>query len=110
MKTLSFVIPIFNEAQSLPELIDLLNNTKSILSQYSVSLERIIFVDDGSNDNSFEILHSHSLVNPTPIDIRFRTNQGKSAALNEGFNFVTSDLIATLDGDLKITQLKFLFY
>ncbi len=96
---LSVVIPLLNEAENLPELLDELLDAFEKLHGY----ERfeIIFVDDGSTDRSYEILESqfHELQMITVI--RFRRNFGKSAALSAGFSAARGDVVVTMDADLQ---------
>ncbi|MBT4277349.1 glycosyltransferase family 2 protein [Candidatus Falkowbacteria bacterium] len=96
-KKLSIVIPVFNEMESLEELN--LRITKA-LSGLSFDYE-IVYIDDGSTDNSFKILKKIKERNPKIKIIQFRRNFGKSAALNVAFKEANGDLIITMDGDLQ---------
>jgi len=96
-KDISVVIPVFNEAESLPELYSKL---KEVLSSLQVTYE-IIFVDDGSYDRSFVILQQLSEQDSKVVVVRFRRNFGKSAALAAGFDLANGEIIVTLDGDLQ---------
>lgn len=90
---LSLVIPVYNEAESVPQLhAELL----SVLTKLDKSFE-IIFVDDGSSDNTFEVL---TQLKPATI-IRFARNFGKSQALQAGFDQARGRYIITMDGDLQ---------
>ncbi len=93
---ISVVIPVYNEAESLETL-----NLKiiSIISSLTNNYE-IIYIDDGSNDNSFEVLKKIKEDNSIKI-IQFRRNFGKSAALSAGFKEASGDLIITMDADLQ---------
>lgn len=93
---LSFVIPLKDEEGTLEELYEgILKNVPSNLSF------EIIFIDDGSSDNSYEILKGiHERDKKVKI-IRFRRNFGKSSALFAGFNRVKGDIIITMDADLQ---------
>lgn len=93
----SVVIPLYNEAPSLPELAD---QIKSVMEKEKITHE-IIFVDDGSNDNSWEVIEQLSDKNTNVKGIRFRRNYGKSAALNEGFRLTRGKVVITMDGDLQ---------
>jgi glycosyltransferase involved in cell wall biosynthesis len=61
----------------------------------------IIFIDDGSTDNSFQIIQELGMKNSAIRCIRFRRNYGKSAALNEGFKFAKGEVVFTMDSDLQ---------
>jgi glycosyltransferase involved in cell wall biosynthesis len=93
----SFVIPLFNEENSLKELHDkITTQMKSLTENYD-----IIFVDDGSSDNSFKILNNISMNDHHVKVIKLRKNFGKSIALDEGFKFARGDIIFTMDADLQ---------
>lgn len=94
---LSIIIPLLNEAESLPELhqwiLDELKHTE-------LSFE-IIFIDDGSSDKSWEIIEKLNKSHSSTYGIRFSKNFGKSQALHAGFAESSGDVIATLDADLQ---------
>jgi len=92
---LSFVIPFFNEENSLNTLY------KEILEQINGYEYEIIFIDDGSKDNSYQIVKGLSEKDNNVKIIKFRRNFGKSAALNTGFQNTTGDIIFTMDADLQ---------
>lgn len=94
---ISLVIPLFNEEESLSELFAWI---KSTLERTQWSYE-VIFVDDGSRDSSWKIIKELSLTNTEVKGIRFRRNQGKSAALNEGFKAAQGDVVITMDADMQ---------
>lgn len=94
---LSLVIPLYNEAESLPELCAWI---KRVMDENSFSYE-IILVDDGSNDGSWEVIRSLKKENAAISGIRFRRNYGKSAALNVGFEAAQGDVVITMDADLQ---------
>ena len=97
MKSLSVIIPLYNEKESLSELhVEL----TAMLDQISTDAE-IIFVDDGSSDGSFRALCELQEGDPRIRIIRFRRNFGKSAALSAGFQEAAGDVIVTLDADLQ---------
>jgi glycosyltransferase involved in cell wall biosynthesis len=97
MLDLSIVIPLYNEEESLPELTDKLHQT---MEKMQISYE-IIFVDDGSSDHSYDVLHQLHQKHPEVKIIQFRTNYGKSAALSVGFKHAQGDIIVTMDADLQ---------
>jgi glycosyltransferase involved in cell wall biosynthesis len=94
---LSIVIPLFNEAESLPELSAWI---EKVMNENKFSYE-IIFVDDGSNDNSWEVIEELSAKNGNVKGIKFQRNYGKSAGLNEGFKAAAGDVVITMDADLQ---------
>ena len=94
---LSIVIPLFNEAESLPELSAWIEN---VMIENKFSYE-IIFVDDGSNDGSWEVIEGLAAKNNNVKGIKFQRNYGKSAGLNEGFKAATGDVVITMDADLQ---------
>lgn len=94
---LSVVIPIYNEAKNLPALFE---RIESALSSLPFSHE-IIAVDDGSRDNSYEVLKKISEKDPRVRVIRFRTNFGQTAALSAGIEHTKGQVIVTIDSDLE---------
>ncbi|MFI5220131.1 MAG: glycosyltransferase family 2 protein [Bacteroidia bacterium] len=100
MKTIpdiSVVIPLFNEEESLPELSSWV---KKILTENNFKYE-IIFVDDGSNDNSWKVIEGIQSSDPNVKAIKFRRNYGKSAALNTGFEAASGNVVITMDADMQ---------
>ena len=96
-KDLSIVISLFNEEESLPELIGWI---EKVMAESSYSYE-IIMVDDGSNDGSWKTIKEHSSKNPSIRGISFRRNYGKSAALYHGFKAAEGRVVITMDADLQ---------
>ncbi|VXC35905.1 glycosyltransferase family 2 protein [Maribacter litoralis] len=94
---LSIVIPLLNEEESLKELHDWI---VSVMQSNHFSYE-ILFVDDGSTDNSWNIITELSNQNPSVKGIHFLRNFGKSQALHAGFKAVEGDVIITMDADLQ---------
>lgn len=94
---LSIVIPLLNEAESLPELRQWIGK---VMQEHGFSYE-IIFVDDGSNDESWKIIREFSHESPQVKGIRFQRNYGKSAALQKAFEIANGDIIVTMDADLQ---------
>ncbi|MBO4585502.1 MAG: glycosyltransferase family 2 protein [Bacteroidales bacterium] len=90
---ISIVIPLLNEAESLPELVAWIERA---LKGFTYEL---IFVDDGSTDGSWEVIQGMAGTNIHGI--RFRRNYGKSAALYEGFAAAEGDIVVTMDADLQ---------
>jgi glycosyltransferase involved in cell wall biosynthesis len=94
---LSIIIPLLNEEESLQELH---NWIISVMKANNYSYE-IIFIDDGSSDNSWPIIEQLSNENPNVKGIRFLKNFGKSQALHAGFDRAKGDVIITMDADLQ---------
>jgi dolichol-phosphate mannosyltransferase len=94
---ISVVIPVFNEAQSLPTLHDELT---AVASAHGYDLE-IIFVSDGSTDSSWDEISRLARSDSRVRGIRFRRNFGKAAALSAGFAEALGHLVFTLDADLQ---------
>lgn len=93
----SIVLPIYNEEENLKEL-----HSKLTESLNKLGLEyEIIAVDDGSKDNSFNVLKELAQSDPKLKAIRFRTNFGQTAAMSAGFNHAKGDVIITMDSDLQ---------
>ncbi len=94
---ISLVIPLKDEEESLPELSDWIAR---VMKENNFSYE-IIFVDDGSTDNSWNIIEQLRNGNPNIRGIKFQRNYGKSAGLNEGFRAAQGDVVITMDADLQ---------
>ena len=94
---ISVVIPLYNEAESLPELAAWIDR---VMKEHDFSYEAI-FVDDGSTDNSWEVIHKLHKQYPAMRGISFRRNYGRSPALNTGFKAATGDVVITMDADLQ---------
>lgn len=93
----SAVIPLYNEARSLDELCSRLIQTLATLTERF----ELIFVDDGSTDDSFAVLQNLHRRDSRVKAIRFRRNFGKSTALSAGFKKARGRIIVTLDADLQ---------
>jgi glycosyltransferase involved in cell wall biosynthesis len=93
----SIVIPSYDEAESLPELTDWI---KRVCTENNLSFEAII-VDDGSIDDSWDVIESISSKDDRFKGIKFQRNYGKSAALNEGFKAAQGDVVITMDADMQ---------
>lgn len=94
---LSIVVPLFNEEESLPELCAWIHN---VMKENHFSYE-IILVDDGSSDNSWQVVKELISKNSSIKGIKFRRNYGKSAALNKGFEKAQGNVVITMDADLQ---------
>jgi len=94
---ISVVVPLYNEVESLPELTDWIGR---VMKASSFSYE-IWFIDDGSNDGSWNCIETLAKTHPNVKGVRFRRNYGKSAALHTGFEEATGDVVITMDADLQ---------
>lgn len=95
---ISVIIPLFNEEESLPELFQWI---KKVMNENNFTYE-VIFVNDGSTDNSWNVIKSLSTDNADVVrGIKFRRNYGKSAALFCGFKEAQGDVVITMDADLQ---------
>ena len=94
---LSLVIPLLNEAESLPELEAWI---RRVCEAQHYDYE-IIFVDDGSTDNSWALIQDLQQANPAVRGIKFRRNYGKAAALNTAFAVAKGEVVVTMDADLQ---------
>jgi len=94
---LSIVIPLIDEAESLPELTTWI---EKVMNENNYSYE-VIFVDDGSSDNSWEIIEHLRSKNSNIKGIKFQRNYGKSAGLNVAFQAASGDVVITMDADLQ---------
>ena len=95
-KQISIVVPLFNEEESLPHLIVWIK--KVLDTKYSYE---ILLVDDGSKDQSWNIIEGLVQNNEVVLGIKFQRNYGKSAALQKGFESCNGDVVVTMDADLQ---------
>lgn len=94
---ISIVVPLFNEEESLPELVDWI---EKVCSEHGY-VHEIIMVDDGSTDTSWQVVEKLAEQYPAVKGIKFQRNYGKSAALNEGFKAAKGNVVITMDADLQ---------
>jgi glycosyltransferase involved in cell wall biosynthesis len=95
---LSIIVPLFNEAESIPELFRWISK---VMAENRFSFE-LIFIDDGSTDDSWKIIEKIKADNPEIVKgIKFRRNYGKSPALFCGFEMAQGDIVVTMDADLQ---------
>ncbi len=97
MIDVSIVIPLKDEAESLPELMAWI---EKVVSTHNYSYE-VIMIDDGSTDNSWEVIQQLRQKNNHLKAIKFQRNYGKSPALNEGFKAAQGNVVITMDADLQ---------
>ncbi|MCK4344750.1 MAG: glycosyltransferase [Bacteroidales bacterium] len=94
---LSLIIPLYNEEESLPELLEWIERI-CIENKYTFE---VILVDDGSTDSSWQVIESLAEKENFVKGIKFRRNYGKSAALFSGFREAKGDVVVTMDADLQ---------
>ncbi|MBI5236472.1 MAG: glycosyltransferase family 2 protein [Deltaproteobacteria bacterium] len=96
-ETISIVIPVFEEEESIPHLY---RSIKDVMERLGRKYE-ILFVDDGSKDGSFAALEGIQKSDPTVVVVSFRRNFGQTAAMAAGFEHASGDIIITMDADLQ---------
>ena len=96
MKSISIIIPVYNEVESIRELHGELTHVLSRYDHYE-----LVFVDDGSSDGSIDLLNELSNTDSHTKVIQFYRNYGKAAALAEGFKYSSGDYVVTMDADLQ---------
>ena len=94
---ISVVIPAKDEEESIPELSQWISR---VMQEHGLSYE-VIFVDDGSTDNTWEEIRKASLINSSFKGIKFNRNFGKSAALHTAFKITQGEVVITMDADLQ---------
>jgi glycosyltransferase involved in cell wall biosynthesis len=94
---ISVVIPLYNEAESLPELYQWIDR---VMSENRLTYE-ILFINDGSTDNSWKVIEQLAQESSSVKGIKFRRNYGKSPALHCGFQRAQGDVVITMDADLQ---------
>ena len=94
---ISLVIPAYNEAESLPELVAWIER---VMAEHAYSYE-VVFIDDGSTDDTWQVIAALNVSNPAVKGMQFRRNYGKSAALYSGFEAAKGDVVITMDADLQ---------
>jgi glycosyltransferase involved in cell wall biosynthesis len=94
---ISIIVPLFNEEESLPKLFEWIER---VMNDHSYTFE-VIFVNDGSNDNSWEVIETLQKKSSNIRGIKFRHNYGKSPALYCGFKAAKGDVVITMDADLQ---------
>ena len=94
---ISVIVPLYNEAESLPELAQWIER---VMDENGFTYE-VLFVNDGSTDESWNVIKALSAKNPAMKGVCFRRNYGKSPALNTGFVRAQGDVVITMDADLQ---------
>lgn len=96
-ESVSIVIPVFEEEESLPHLYKAI---KAVTEKLNRKYE-IVFVDDGSKDGTFKILESIQKKDQNVVVVSFRRNFGQTAAMAAGFEYASGDIVITMDADLQ---------
>src|SRR3989337_3504872 len=96
-KTVSIIVPVYNEEESVPILYKAI---KDVMDDTGLQYE-IIFIDDGSADNTFSLLSSIQKIDNNVVVISFRRNFGQTAAMAAGFDYARGEIIVTMDADLQ---------
>ena len=94
---ISVIVPLYNEAESLPELTAWIER---VMEENKFSYE-IWFINDGSTDDSWQVIESLREKNSRVKGVKFRRNYGKSPALYTGFQRAEGDVVITMDADLQ---------
>lgn len=94
---ITVIVPLYNEAESLPELESWI---RRVMDENGFTYE-VLMIDDGSTDDSWEVIKQLSERNPNVKGVSFRRNYGKSPALNTGFVRAKGDVVITMDADLQ---------
>ncbi len=96
-KDLSIVIPVYNEEESIPELLEWIFR---VVDTHNISAE-VIMIDDGSTDTSWSVIEASSQKDSRVCGLRFNRNHGKSAALQMGFDQANGEIVITMDADMQ---------
>jgi glycosyltransferase involved in cell wall biosynthesis len=96
-KDLSIVIPVYNEEESIPELLEWIFR---VVDAHEISTE-VLMIDDGSADSSWKVISEFANSDSRVIGIKFNRNYGKSAALQTGFDQATGEVVITMDADMQ---------
>ena len=94
---ISVVVPLYNEEESLPELVQWIDR---VATENALSYE-VVLIDDGSTDNSWDVVEALKPQYPQIKGLSFLRNYGKSAALYEGFRMAEGEVVFTMDADLQ---------
>lgn len=97
MTNISVVVPLYNEEESLQELVEWISR---VADENNISYE-VLLIDDGSTDDSWSIISELAEENPHIRGVRFNRNNGKSAALDSGFGMAKGEVVITMDADLQ---------
>ena len=96
-KDLSIIIPVYNEEESIPELLEWIYR---VLDEHKINAE-IILIDDGSTDRSWSVIQDLNQQDARVSGLRFNRNYGKSAALQTGFDHAEGEVVITMDADMQ---------
>ena len=96
-KRLSVIVPVFNEEESIPELLEWIFR---VVDTNKINTE-VLLIDDGSNDQSWQVISEWSKKESRVVGLKFNRNYGKSAALQTGFDHARGKVVITMDADLQ---------
>lgn len=96
-KDLTLVIPVYNEEESIPELLEWIFR---VVDGHRIDSE-VLLIDDGSTDTSWKVIGNWAAKDPRVIGLKFNRNYGKSAALQTGFDHANGKVVITMDADLQ---------
>lgn len=96
-ESVSIVIPVYEEEESVPPLYDKLSE---VMSGLDIEYE-LVFIDDGSRDRTLELLEEYQAKDPRVVVVSFRRNFGQTAAMAAGFQYSKGDIVVTMDADLQ---------
>lgn len=98
MKKITIIVPAYNEEESLPYLYERLNNLMNQMNQYEFE---ILFINDGSKDNTLELIKKYREEDPRYCYVDFSRNFGKETAMIAGLDYATGDAVIFIDADLQ---------
>src|SRR3990172_4685174 len=93
----SIIVPVYEEAENVS---DLLEAVLRVMEREGRHFE-VVLVDDGSRDETFDLIRREAARDPRIVGVRFRRNHGQTAAIKAGFDHARGDLLVTMDGDLQ---------
>ncbi|MEP1033778.1 glycosyltransferase family 2 protein [Ekhidna sp.] len=96
-KDLSIIVPVYNEEESIPELLEWIFR---VVDSHGISTE-ILMIDDGSTDSSWSVIEQKSKKDGRVVGLKFNRNHGKSAALQTGFDVAEGEIVITMDADMQ---------
>ncbi|MEO9482104.1 MAG: glycosyltransferase family 2 protein [Ekhidna sp.] len=96
-KDLTIVVPVYNEEESIPELLEWIFR---VIDSNNISTE-VLMIDDGSTDTSWSVIKNSAAQDSRVVGLRFNRNHGKSAALQTGFDRAEGEIVITMDADMQ---------
>jgi len=97
-RTVSIVIPVYNEAENLPQLFEKLD---ALIRNQPGNGWEVVLIDDGSKDNSAELILEKAKADEHYVPVLFKRNFGQTAAMQAGFDHATGDVVVPMDADLQ---------